>query len=44
MNFPALWEKASEYPQKNHWKDTTAVAMTDSHRSDKADFLRARPE
>lgn len=44
MYFPALCEKASEYPQKNHWKETTAVDMTESHNSDSADFLRASPE
>lgn len=44
MNLPALCEKAREYPQKNHWSDITAVAMTESQMSDKADFLRARPE
>lgn len=37
-------EKASEKPQKNHWKDTTAVAMTDSHINERADLRRARPE
>jgi hypothetical protein len=40
----AVCEKVNEYPQKNHWKLTTAADMTDSHNSDSADFLRASPE
>jgi hypothetical protein len=44
MNLPAVWEKVSENPQKNHWKETTAVAITESQIKDKADFLRASPE
>lgn len=44
MNLPASCEKAKEKPQKNHWKLTTAAEMRDSQMSDKADFLRARPE
>ena len=41
---PAVCEKVREYPQKNHWKQATAVAMTESQMSDNADFLLARPE
>lgn len=37
-------EKASEKPQKNHWKDIKAVAAIDSQMSDRADLRRARPE
>jgi hypothetical protein len=44
MKRPAECEKVKEKPQKNHWKEVTAVAITDSHIRDKADFLRARPE
>lgn len=41
---PAVCEKASEYPQKNHWNDTMPTDMIDSHISERADFRRARPE
>jgi hypothetical protein len=41
---PAVWENASEKPQKNHWNEMTPTDMTDNQISDKADFLRARPE
>ena len=44
MNLPAVWEKASEYPQKNHWNEVTPVAIRESHIRERADFLRARPE
>jgi hypothetical protein len=44
MNLLAWWEKASEYPQKNHWNETTPSAIIESHISERADFLRARPE
>ncbi len=44
MNLPAVWEKESEKPQKNHWKDVTPVAIIDNQISDNADFRRARPE
>lgn len=44
MYSPAVCEKASEYPQKNHWKDTTPTDMMESHRRERADFRRARPE
>lgn len=44
MYLPAVWEKAREYPQKNHWNEVTPVAIIESQMSDKADFRRARPE
>lgn len=44
MNFPAECENVREYPQKNHWNEVTAVAIIESHISERADFLRASPE
>lgn len=37
-------EKASEKPQKNHWKVTTARIAIDIQSIDKADFFLRRPE
>lgn len=42
--FVVVVEKASEYPQKNHWNMTMAFAAATAHISDRADFRRARPE
>jgi len=42
--FVALAEKVKENPQKYHWKLMTEPATIQAHISDKADFLRARPE
>lgn len=36
--------KASEYPQKYHWKTMTLKDIMVTQISDRADFLRARPE
>jgi hypothetical protein len=35
---PAEWEKANEYPQKNHWNETTPTDMIESHINESADF------
>ena len=37
-------EKAREYPQKNHWNDTTARIATDRNIIDNAFLRRRRPE
>ena len=37
-------EKASEYPQKYHWKVMTENDAIQAQIIDSADFLRARPE
>ena len=44
INLPAVWLNVREYPQRNHWKEVSPVAMMESHIRDSADFLRARPE
>ena len=36
--------KASEYPQKYHWKVMTEAENIHAQIRDRADFLRARPE
>lgn len=36
--------KASEYPQKYHWKVMTELENIHAQIKDSADFLRARPE
>ena len=36
--------KASEYPQKYHWKVMTEAENMQAQMSERADFLRARPE
>lgn len=36
--------KASEYPQKYHWKVITEAENIHAQIKDSADFLRARPE
>jgi hypothetical protein len=40
----AVCEKVREYPQKNHWNETTPIDMQDSQMSERADLRRARPE
>lgn len=40
----ALGEKASEYPQKYHWKVMTDMDIIHAQIRLRADFLRARPE
>lgn len=36
--------RASEYPQKYHWKVMTELENMQAQIKDSADFLRARPE
>jgi len=36
--------KASEYPQKYHWKVMTEAENMQAQIRERADFLRARPE
>jgi hypothetical protein len=36
--------RASEYPQKYHWKVMTELENMQAQMRDRADFLRARPE
>ena len=44
MYLPAVCDYVREYPQKNHWKLITPVAMIESHIKERADFLLASPE
>jgi len=42
--FVAVGLSAREYPQKYHWKMTTLNDIMTTQMSERADFLRARPE
>lgn len=44
MKLLPVWEKVKLYPQKNHWKSTTAMDSMANIISESADLRRARPE